>query len=241
MKSENIGRLSLTAFIFLGLQYTFYKMAQMQPDPAGGLRSVIAYQFEFLMVMTLAVGVWVPLSLWLEGRTGRPNSAWFYGIILFLLTITGFILFSYVRVSRGEKPSSVTTSGDFAQSIPETAANAVSNFAQFVDSEMELQKNDETLRIVMKFRNLSKKEITEMDYTFVALQSGRIFYRITIRDAFLVPPESTGSAVLLWERAKFSKPELYDKMRSALKANALKVYAKPVRLVFMDGSSINET
>ena len=240
MKSENVSRLSLTAFIFLALQYTLYKMAHMHPSPDGGILSVIAYQFECLMVLTLSVGVYVPLSLWLEARSGKPHTAWFYGIILFLLTITGFVLFSYARISRMENASKVTA-GDSFLPVPQSAAKAVANFAQFVDSEIQLEKSEEVLRIVLKFRNTSQKEITQMDYIFVALQNSRIFYRINIRDSFLIPPGKTGNGLLTWDRSKFKDPALFDRMRSTLKAKTLRVYAKPSRVVFIDGTSLNET
>lgn len=141
-----------------------------------------------------------------------------------------------------EGPAGLTfTPAESLSSIPEKAGQEISNFVQFSDSEIELQKDGETLRIVLKFRNLSKKDITQMDYIFVALESGRIFYRINIRDGFLVPSEGVGNGTLVWERAKFENTELFDKMRASFKAGLLRVYAKPTRIIFIDGSSLQES
>ncbi|HLD50020.1 MAG TPA: hypothetical protein VJC08_02355 [bacterium] len=236
MKSENKPAITLIAFLFFGIQYTFYKIAQVQLVPADSpLLGVIAYHLKFLMVMTFSAGIWVPLSLWLEQRSGKPNTAWLYGAFLFFLTVTGFVLFSYTRASRSEKPT-----GFVPGSVVQKAENQISTYVQFVDSEERLEKEDSVLRILLNFRNTSEKDITQIDYIFVALENGRISYRLNIRDTFLIARGKTAAGFLVWDRAKFKNPALFERMLAAFKAKTLRVYAKPTEIVFMDGSSLHE-
>lgn len=236
MESKNKPAVTLIAFLFFGIQYTFYKIAQVQLAPAGdALLSVIAYHLKFLMVLTFSAGIWVPLSLWLENRSGKPGTAWLYGAFLFLLTVTAFVLISYTRAAQDGKP------GDFLPaSVAQKAESQVPTYVQFVDAETALEKEDEILRIQLKFKNISKKDITQMDYIFVALENGRIFYRLTIRDTFLIPHENTGIGYLVWDRTKFKNPALFDRMRTAHKAKNLRIYAKPSKITFLDGTSLQE-
>lgn len=236
MESKNKPAITLIAFLFFGIQYTFYKIAQVQLAPAeNALLAVIAYHLRFLMVLTFSAGLWVPLSLWLEHRSGKPNTAWLYGAFLFLLTVTGFVLFSYTRASRGQKPE-----GFVPAAVVQKAKNQISTYVQFVDSKEQLEKEDSVLRIFLNFRNVSKKDITQIDYVFVALENGRIFYRLNIRDSFLIAQGKTATGFLVWDRAKFKNPALFDRMRAAFKAKTLRIYAKPTEVVFLDGSSIKE-
>lgn len=236
MESKNKPAITLIAFLFFGIQYTFYKIAQVQLAPEGSvLLTLIAYQLKFLMVMTFSVGVWVPLSLWLGNRSGKP--AWLYGVFLFFLTVTGFVLFAYTHASRNQKPAD---NGFIPASVAQSAANDVATYAQFVDAQLQMEKEESILRITLQFRNTSKKDITQIDYAFVALENGRIFYRLKIRDSFLIPAGQTATGFLVWDRAKFKDPKLFDRMSSGFKAKTLKVYAKPTQLVFMDGSTLRE-
>ena len=231
--------MTLIAFLFFGLQYTFYKIAQVHLASAGSpLLTVIAYHLRFLMVLTFSAGIWIPLSVWLENRSGKPQSAWIYGVFFLLLTVTGFVLFSYASASRLEKAASADQSA--FQAAGQKAVNDISSYAQFVDADIRMEKEGGILKMFLKFRNTSKKDITQVDYRFVALEDGRIFYRINIRDTFLIAPGQTASAPLVWERAKFKDPALFERMSAAFKSKALKVYAKPMQLTFIDGSSIHE-
>lgn len=233
---KNSLKLSVAAVVFFLGEALIYTSTQMQGALlGGGVAAAIAYKFQWLMILTFAVAVFTPVAVWIEKSAAKPGLALISFGILVSFTMVGFTALSFVRFSK--LPSAGR--GPVPADVLKAAEPVVSDVLEYLDSKINL-KDPETLTVDLEFRNLTNEEWTELDYTFVALREGQIFYRIKIRQAVYFPPKKISSVPLEWQRTQFKDTQLFDTMLEAYNKGVLRVYAKATRVKSISGKVVEE-
>ena len=204
---------------------------------AGSAASFIAYSFQWLMMLTLATGAAFPLGALVEKKSGREGTGIVAIIGIIFVAMTSFTAVSFLRVS------SVKTVGKpEAQSNPSPQGGKtedVSYFLEFARADVK-EVSPDILEMELKFKNKGNRDITELDYVFIAVENVHIFYKIKIREGVYFPSQGTGSTKLTWDRTKLKTPELFETIKRAYHARSLKIFGKPTRITLVDGSVIGD-
>ena len=223
-KSLEIALLALFLFAFELFVYSFTKMSRAAGT--GTPASFIVYSFQWLMALTVAIGLAFPAGALIGKKSGRESAGLIFILSFLFVFMTCFSAVSFLRAPV-TKPSSAA----------EKTTKDVSEFVEYVDSEVK-ETSPETLGIGLKFKNKAKQDITELDYVLVVLEEAHVFYKIKIRQGVYLPAGGEGATRLTWDRARLKKPDLFDTLKRAYENKTLKVYAKAARIRFLDGSVI---
>lgn len=236
LSMKNALQVLVGATLFFLAEYTIYSFTKMAGVLyEGSMASVIAYKFLWLMILTVAIGLSAPLGALIGALLKRSGAAWisagtFVGIIMVAFTALSY-LEVLSKIDKGDIPS--TTSG-----VPKPASR-VAELIEFVEAKA-VQADSDTIRVDVTFKNLSDFEFNEVDYNFIAVDDGVIFYRIYMRDALYIPPKLSAVTSLTWKRSALEDPKLYDAFQEALTKGTLRVFAKPERVVRLDGRVIED-
>ncbi len=222
------------ATIFFLAEYTIYSFTKMAVVlNEGSLASVIAYKFLWLMILTVAIGILAPVGVLIGSAVKKPHVGLIAWGVLVGAAMVGFTAISYLevlsKIDQGDVPSP-------SAGMPK-AASKLAELIQFVDAKAT-QVDPETIHVDIEFKNLSDYEFSGLDYTFIAVKDGAIFYRIRIRDTFYLPSKLNAKTSLTWKKSAIKDPKLYEIFQEALSKGELKMYAKPERVVRVDGKVI---
>lgn len=222
-KSLEVSLLTLFLFAFELFIYSFTKMNLAAGS--GTTASFVAYSFQWLMALTVAIGAAFPLGVFVQRKSGRESAGLVSMLGFVLVVMTGFTAVSFLRISSAKSPAQTPKD--------------LSEFVEYAQAEVK-ETDAQTLEIELRFKNKSKQDITELDYVFVAVEDVHIFYKIKIREAVYFSAGGTGSTKLTWQRSRLKKPELFDTLKKAYANKTLKVFGKATRITLVDGSVIGE-
>ena len=232
MRFKTSLQISSVAALLFGVEiFLWFGTGMHKATGAGSTASLIALQFGGLMILTLGAGILAPAAALIEEKSGTER----IGLILWVgslgLLAVAFIAFSFLRA-----PAATTMPRP--QAVGEVQKD-ISQYLEYVDTEINAQ-DPETLKMILKFRNKSSEDVTELDYVLVAVEDAQIFYKIKIREAVYFPSKQEGSTTLTWQRSKLKSPELFDRLLKADKEKKLRIFAKPARITLVSGAVIGE-
>ena len=230
-KSLEVSLLTLFLFAF---ELFIYSAAKMQLAASGTPASFIAYSFQWLMALTVAIGVAFPAGEFAARKSGLENMRIIFTLGILLVMMAGFTAVSFLKAS-----SAKSTPSSAAKISPGKSQQDVSESIEFADSEVK-EISPDILEMEFKFKNKSNQDITELDYVFIAVENVRVFYKIKIREGVYFPSKGAGSTKLTWDRSKLKSPELFDTLKRTYASKTLKVFAKATRITLIDGSVIGD-
>ncbi len=231
-KSLHVSLLTLFLFAFEIFIFSFTKMKLALG--AGTAASFIAYSFQGLMMLTLATGAAFPLGALIEKKSGRQDAGLVAALGIMFVVMAGFSAVSFLRVSSVKSPAKTET-------VPAQGGESkdLSRYIEFTDAEAK-EISPQILETELRFKNKSNRDITELDYVFVAVEDVHVFYKIKIREAVYFPSKGTGSTKLTWDNTKLNTPKLFETFQRAYNNRKLKMFGKPTRITFIDGSVIED-
>lgn len=243
---KNAFRIFLIALLLFIFEYVIYTATQMREALSSAtLAAVVAYKFKWFMVFTLAVGILAPLAALVQRVTQKSCLGFVSWMVAIWMAMILFTALSFLKARSAAPPATVSPSpvqitGELSKPAEAAKRGAkISEVLQFVGSKVELP-DEETLKINLEFKNLSSEEFTELDYAFTAVENGHIFYRIKMRESVYIPANLTASTSLSWQRSALQDPKLFEQFRDAYKNTTLKIFARPLRAVRVDGGAIEE-
>lgn len=235
MTLKEAFKIMLVAALFLVFEAFLYLATRMpRALETAAPTFVIAYLFQWLMVLTSVIAITAPLSAWLEHQSEKPRAGLFCWVIFTAVAMILFTTFSFLKVSSKFLPLGPPAAAD-----KRPPALKLSQIIKFTGFEMTLV-DPETMKMSLHFQNRSTDEFTELDYLFVALEGTAVFYNIKIRQPIHLPPEHRASATLTWKKSSFKDRALFDRLQDAYTKKTLRILAKPSRAVRLDGKTIEE-
>ena len=236
MTTKEAFKIAKLAGLFLVLELALYWMTGMPRALKTATPAfAVAYQFQWLIVLTFAAGIFAPLSAWIEQQSRKRDTGLFCWAIFVGLAMILFTTFSFLKVSSTLLP----LSPQGAAEKQKAGARKISEGIQFVGSHVNLV-DPETIKIDLRFQNRFLDEFTELDYIFVALEEATIFYRIKIRQPVHIPSHGRVVAALTWKKANFKDPAPFNRLRDAYTKKTLRIFAKPSRAIRIDGKAIED-
>ena len=229
-------RVSEVALVFFIIEILIYKATQMPHAlTRGGAAAIfVVFQFQVLMVLTASIGLFAPLAGWVEEKTQKRNLGTGSLVVLVGFVTLGFLTLTFFKLEKTKIP--LRTTQELTRAAVETPGE-ISRSVKFTNSKLELL-NPDSLKVDLEFQNLTRQELTSLEYAFAAVQNGHIFYRIMMRDEVYLPPQGKVTTTLKFERAAFKESKMFDIFKDALSKNELKVFAKPERARRIDGKVI---
>ena len=231
--------ISLAALFLLAFELFIYSLTQMHLALGSGTAaSFMVYSFQWLMALTVSIGIAFPAGEFVEKRTGQGSLGMVSLIGMILVLMSVFTAVSFLRASHHPSTSVEPAKGKGPQPAGKGAQD-LSETVEFVEAGVK-EVSPTTLEMEFKFKNKSSQDITELDYVFVAVEESRVFYKIKIREGVYFPAQGMGTTQLSWDRTRLKSPELFDTLKKAHASKTLKVFAKATRVTLMNGAVIGE-
>ncbi len=232
---KNAIRVLVGAILLFLSEYSLYLFTRMpQALNGGGPAAFIVYQFQWLMILTVAVGLFAPIGAIISEKLKRPLVGFAAWACLVVLSMIGYTSVVFLGMTASPLGLGMPASMNVAL---QNAKPKISEMVSFAGSKIE-QVDPGTIRVELQFKNQTDDEYTEIDYNFAAIDGDKLFYRIKIRDGVYLPPGIVASTTLTWRKADFKDPALFNRIFTAQQGNKLKVYARAERLVRIDGKAI---
>ena len=219
--------------IFLASELYLYGVLGMRRAlSASGLSAAVAYKFLWLTVFTVTIGLTAPVSaLFSLGRSREFNfSLWGILVGIFMISFTALSFWNTRRQEILSTPfGAVETLTDKVSPKPfvltppaPSGPQKISETVQLVDFKT-LYSEPSKISAEIRFKNISNKIITEMDYaiSFTASDGEGLLYT-PLRESVLVPPGITGTSRLFWNQEVFPDRRKFEKLKEALSSDTLK-------------------